>query len=160
IAKPVYTVQGEVRLNPNNKFAGLVGFVISMRRLNKQLFDFSDLPRSTVPLVIDEEGRLLGGPDGTPLGGAITALGPGELSKDEREAFLGIVARMQRGERGIGSYSHSSSELPASSDPAFPAFSVSAQHRNDAQVARAIFSDTGQPEQPISLSKLVAFAPI
>jgi hypothetical protein len=41
VARPVYTVQGDVHLNPSNKFTGLIYFVASLQHLQKALFGVS-----------------------------------------------------------------------------------------------------------------------
>jgi hypothetical protein len=105
IAKPVYTVQGEVQLHPNNKFAGLLLFAVSLHRLNRDILDLPTFGRGGFFWVITDEGVVVGAERGPLLGQQIAELSS-RFPRRARDAFLRIVGRMRRGSSGNEVYSH------------------------------------------------------
>ena len=106
IAKPVYTVQGEIRLHPNNKFSGLIYFTLSLEHLNKHVFDFSVFGQSGHPWVLTGDGLVVGTHDPKQLGKTVEELLPASLLPSEQSGFLNILDRMRAGQSGTGSYHH------------------------------------------------------
>ena len=105
IAKPVYTVQGEVQLHPNNKFAGLLLFDVSLHRLNRDILDLPTFGPGGFFWVITDEGVVVGAERGPLLGRQIADLSL-RFPRRARDAFLQIVGRMRRGSSGNEVYSH------------------------------------------------------
>jgi hypothetical protein len=105
IAKPVYTVQGEVQLHPNNKFAGLLLFTVSLHHLNRDILDLPTFGRSGFFWVITDEGVVVGAERGPLLGKQVADLSS-HFPRKSRDAFLQIVGRMRHGSSGNEVYSH------------------------------------------------------
>ena len=106
VAKPVYTVQGELRLHPNNKFSGLLLFTISLDKLNKSIFHFDTGERMVVPLVLSAEGVIIGSKQGAVLGRHIVEVLPRWLKPESRRKFLEIVEDMRSQKSASTSYIH------------------------------------------------------
>jgi hypothetical protein len=105
IAKPVYTIQGEVHLHPNNKFAGLLLFTISLDRLNRNILDLPSFGRGGFFFVMTDQGVIVGAERGPLLGTAAS-----ELTRDypevAKDGFLKLLARMRKGATGNSTYWH------------------------------------------------------
>ena len=105
IAKPVYTVQGEVQLHPNNKFAGLLLFSVSLHRLNRDVLDLPTFGRSGFFWIVTDEGVVVGAERGPLLGRHVAELSS-RFPREARDAFLRIAGRMRHGSNGNEVYSH------------------------------------------------------
>jgi diguanylate cyclase (GGDEF)-like protein len=105
IAKPVYTVQGEVKMHPNNKFAGLLVFTISLQRLNRNILDLPAFGRSGYFWVMSDEGIIVGAERGTLLGRPASDISANFPSLS-RDGFLNIVQRMRNNAIGNDTYVH------------------------------------------------------
>ncbi|MGZ9190329.1 MAG: cache domain-containing protein, partial [Nitrospira sp.] len=105
IAKPVYTIQGEAHTYPNNKFAGLLIFTISLDRLNRNILDLPAFGPSGFFLVTTDRGIIVGAERGTLLGRSAEDLAK-NYPRFAKADFLRILARMRNGETGDDTYSH------------------------------------------------------
>lgn len=101
IARPVYTVQGEVHLNPSNKFAGLLLFTISLRRLQEQFLDVPVFDKNGALWVLDADGLLLATVHQAHRGKLLTKVLPDFATGHGRQQFLQLVAQMRQGEEGM-----------------------------------------------------------
>ncbi len=104
IAIPVYTVQGKVKMHPSNKFSGLLYFTLSLKHLNKRLFNFPVFGKSGYPWVLSDNGVLVGTKNKEHLGKNINEVLPTHLKANEREPFLKIIEQIRNGERGNNTY--------------------------------------------------------
>ena len=98
IAKPVYTVQGEIRLHPNNKFSGLLYFTVTLDRLQERFFKFSGLVGSARYWVLTDDRTVVGSSDASWLDQAIESVLPRHLTEKERKDLEQITERMIKGE--------------------------------------------------------------
>ena len=57
--QPVYTVQGKIRLHPNNKFAGLLVFSFGLEYLQENLFQDQAKNLMSIMNIVDEQGRIV-----------------------------------------------------------------------------------------------------
>ena len=88
IVRPVYTVQGDVHLNPSNKFSGLIFFTASLNRLQEKLLGDCILGESGYPMIIDEEGKLVVARNPDYLGKTFFELFPIQASSFEEGTSL------------------------------------------------------------------------
>lgn len=106
IARPVYTIQGDVHLNPSNKFAGIVFFTTSLNYLQEYFFSAAGYGERGYPWFIDENRLLICTANESHRGKRfdefLSRELPGERSRDIRN----ILARMQKKETGVGRYGY------------------------------------------------------
>ncbi len=107
IAQPVYTVQGDVHLNPSNKFSGLIFFVTSLERLQGYFFASSSFGEQGYPWIIDSEQLLVNTANAGHLGKRFAEFLPLELPKEDHHYINVILQKMVAGESGIGRYKYS-----------------------------------------------------
>ncbi|MDJ0893939.1 MAG: ATP-binding protein, partial [Alphaproteobacteria bacterium] len=157
IAKPVYTVQGEIRLHPNNKYSGLIYFTVSLKRLNEQLFHFHHLSRTHSHWIIDEQGLLVSAQNQTLIGKTVDDVLPGDLLETERNGLLDLIERMSAGETDTSSYSHRRT-ISLALD-ATTAQSPAVLHRDLEATPRGLGIEE-EVARATPMTKLVAFAPI
>lgn len=105
LAQPVYTVQGEVHLNPSNKYSGTLVFIISLDYLQNRLFPSLSFGKRGYPWIIDENGLLLITANDAHRGRLFSEFLPSELPAGEEESLMKIIDKMRRGESGSGRYS-------------------------------------------------------
>ena len=157
IVKPVYTTQGEMRLHPNNKFSGLIYFTISLNRLRERLFDFAPFGKHGVHWVITAHGLLVGVEDGDGLGKTVEQVLPVDLLDAEGEEFLDIVARMRKGDMGVGSYTRFHATTSGSDGQSSPG-GVLESHANSQKNTPEIIQREYRQDQMHNY--LIAFAPL
>lgn len=104
IAQPVYTVQGDVHLNPSNKFSGLIFFVTSLERLQHYLFSSSSFGDKGYPWIITPERLLISTVNTSHLGKRFEEFLPLELPQKEHHYIVDILQKMVDGESGVGRY--------------------------------------------------------
>ncbi|WP_108650984.1 histidine kinase dimerization/phospho-acceptor domain-containing protein [Dongshaea marina] len=104
-AIPVYTVQGKVRMHPTNKFAGLLYFTVSLKKLNQHLFDFPHYGKSGFPWVMTGRGVIVGSEVPRFLGKEISELEKWHSSREHR-GFTELIDKMRNGELGVVTYTH------------------------------------------------------
>lgn len=107
IAQPVYTVQGEVHLNPSNKFSGLIFFVTSLERLQSYFFSSSSFGEQGYPWIIDSEKLLISTSNAGHLGKRFAEFLSLELPQNEHHFINNILEKMVKGESGTGRYRYS-----------------------------------------------------
>lgn len=106
IAQPVYTVQGDVHLNPSNKFSGLLFFIITLNELQNYFFSTSYLGDRGYPWIIDEEALLVSTANFLHLGKRFSEFLPKELQEDQQQEILAILEKMKKGQKGTGKYTY------------------------------------------------------
>lgn len=106
VALPVYTVQGDVHLNPSNKFAGIIFFTTPLHKLNNFLFTASSFGMRGYPWIITPETLLVSTADTPHLGKQFNEFLPYELSPEQQSGILNILGKMVDGNAGVGQYSY------------------------------------------------------
>jgi PAS domain S-box-containing protein len=104
-AKPVYTVQGEIRLHPNNKFSGVLAFSTRLKKLNQNFFQKTVVGRNGESIVVMPEGLIVGASNGNAIGQRIDGLGnlfPAAGVASIRDALVQTAL----GKSGVDSYEH------------------------------------------------------
>ncbi|MFQ5773134.1 MAG: response regulator [Kiloniellaceae bacterium] len=165
IAKPVYTVQGKVRLHPNNKFSGLIYFTVSLERLNREYFQLSPAADRAVHLAITNDGLVVSADDSALVGKTVDELLPATLSRAEKDGFLAVVDRMSKGEKGTGSFPHRrratvlSGGLTSTTGPDDEPYLLSAK-QEDARGRDDLVQKSGAQIREKPGTDLIAFAPL
>ena len=106
IAVPVYTIQGDVHLNPSNKFSGIVFFMSSLNRLQEYFFSAANFGERGYPWIITEEMLLLCTVNASHIGKRFPEFLSTELPGNRSHDILEILARMTSGDTGLGQYSY------------------------------------------------------
>jgi PAS domain S-box-containing protein len=105
IARSVYTVQGEVHLNPSNKFAGLILFTLSLNRFQEKFLGTSVFGKKGYPWILDEAGLVVATANEQYLGRTLEEIYSSNHPISEKETILKLFKKMQSGEEAILSYS-------------------------------------------------------
>lgn len=106
ITLPVYTVQGNVHLNPSNKFSGILFFTTPLKRLNKYFFATSNFGNRGYPWIITPQTLLISTANEMHLGRRFNEFLPDELPPDQQVGILTILEKMVKGGSGVGQYSY------------------------------------------------------
>jgi PAS domain S-box-containing protein len=146
IANPVYTVQGDVRMHPNDKFSGLVYFTISLSRLNQAIFELKPSDSRSVHWVFADDNLLIGTENQELVGRTVDEILPRDLLPSERQGLLDIIRQMRRGEKGLDEYSHRSSVTLGIDEPPRQQFEL--EHGGEARRTKK------------RVTKLVAYTPL
>ncbi len=104
IVRPVYTVQGQVHLNPSNKFSGLILFVASLQGLQTTLFDLSLFGSNGAFWMLDEQGWLVGGTDRLAIGKSLASMLPATFMATDKGQLQPLVATILSGTSGVATY--------------------------------------------------------
>jgi signal transduction histidine kinase/CheY-like chemotaxis protein/HPt (histidine-containing phosphotransfer) domain-containing protein len=71
LVQPVYTIQGEVRMHPNNKFTGLVVFAIDLGKLQEALFRRAPGGAGSYLLLVSDEQVVIAARDAEHVGAPV-----------------------------------------------------------------------------------------
>ncbi|MDH3604530.1 MAG: cache domain-containing protein, partial [Candidatus Tectomicrobia bacterium] len=113
ITRPIYTVQGEVHLNPSNKFSGLLLFTIPLHKLQENILAQTHVNSNGSLWVINDQGLIVGTPNEEMLGKSIDEIIPETLAQNKPGHISYIIEKMRTGEEG---YSYSFFNLTAMND--------------------------------------------
>ncbi len=105
VTRPVYKVQGEVHLNPSNKFSGLLLFTIPLPQLQETILAQTHVNTNGALWVINEQGLVVGTANENILGKSIYEIMPEPDTQPRPGHISYIVEKMRSGEQG---YSYSS----------------------------------------------------
>jgi hypothetical protein len=100
VARPVYTVQGDVHLNPSNKFTGLIYFVAFLQHLQKALFGVSVFGQSGNLWMIDDRGGVSGASNPAHIGQSLETLLSSAPTTANEVSFSYLLSMMQMGVPG------------------------------------------------------------
>ena len=103
IAQPVFTIQGKVHFTPSNKYAGTVIFVLTLDRLQTQLFPQLTFGARGYPWIINKEGLILVSGNDDHRGRTFAEFLPREMVETEH-GVEEIVRKMMAGANGSGVY--------------------------------------------------------
>ena len=148
IAKPVYTVQGKVRLHPSNKFAGLLYFTISLKRFNSVMGNLPDFGGTGTHLIVTNQGLVVSSNNVNTIGKTIEELLPVTSSASEKAVFSEIIERMRQGRKGVAIYSYRRSKKnDAEPNPNFHNMSDSIARKDRRATNLVAFAPVVSPEQ-------------
>lgn len=106
IAQPVYTVQGDVHLNPSNKFSGIIFFITPLMKLQSYFFDFSYFGNRGYPWIITPDKLLVSTGNSMHLGKRFNEFLPLELNAEDQRDILKVLGKMVDGQLGYDRYTY------------------------------------------------------
>lgn len=106
IALPVYSIQGDVHLNPSNKFSGIVFFMTTLNSLQEYFFSGANYGERGYPWIIDEKMLLICTANVSHIGRQFPEFVPTELPGERGQEIMGIMEQMTQGRTGVGRYAY------------------------------------------------------
>ena len=104
VARPVYTVQGEVHLNPSNKFTGLIYFVTTLKHLHTALFGVPVFGENGNLWMIDDQGWVSGASNAAQIGKPLETLLSSAPTTANEVSFSYLLSMMQMGVPNVEDY--------------------------------------------------------
>ncbi len=96
VVRPVYTVQGQVHLNPSNKFSGLLIFTLPLGQLRHETLALSTFGDHGDLWIIDETGRFVIWGDEAQLGKRVDDFDADALTPSQRARLQTLLNAIQR----------------------------------------------------------------